>query len=50
VLWGVLLIAQPAMAAVVLALWFGVYTLVFGIVFTAIAFMLRSRHKARNVG
>jgi uncharacterized membrane protein HdeD (DUF308 family) len=50
VLWGVLLIAQPATAAVVLALWFGVYTLVFGIVFTAIAFMLRSRHKARTAG
>ena len=50
VLWGVLLIAQPATAAVVLALWFGVYTLVFGIVFTAIAFTLRSRHKASSVG
>ena len=47
VLWGVLLISQPATAAVVLALWFGVYTLVFGIVFTAIAFTLRSRHQAR---
>lgn len=47
VLWGVLLISQPATAAVVLALWFGVYTLVFGIVFTAVAFMLRGRHQAR---
>ena len=47
ILWGILLLAQPIVGAIVLALWFGVYTLVFGILFTAIALTLRSRHQAR---
>ncbi len=42
VLWGVLLLFQPAVGALVLALWFGVYTLTFGIILVVLAFKLRS--------
>jgi uncharacterized membrane protein HdeD (DUF308 family) len=47
ILWGVLLMMQPVIGAVVLALWFGVYTLAFGVLFTAIGLTLRGRHKQR---
>jgi uncharacterized membrane protein HdeD (DUF308 family) len=47
ILWGVLLLMQPAIGALVLAIWFGVYTLVFGILFTAIGLTLRGRHQQR---
>ena len=42
VLWGVLLLFQPAIGALVLAIWFGVYTLTFGIILVVLAFKLRS--------
>ena len=47
VLWGILLLMQPATGALVLTLWFGVYTMTLGIFFTVIAFTLRNRHKQR---
>ena len=47
ILWDVLLVMQPVIGALVLAVWFGVYTMVFGILFTLLAFMLRGRHQAR---
>ena len=47
VLWGVLLLFQPVLGALVLTIWFGVYTLVFGVFFTIIAITLRSRHNQR---
>ncbi|KAB7648849.1 HdeD family acid-resistance protein [Polymorphobacter fuscus] len=47
ILWGVLLLMQPVIGALVLALWFGVYTLVFGILFAVLGFTLRGRHKQR---
>ena len=47
IVWGLLLVMQPAIGAIVLALWFGVYTMVFGILFTVIALVLRGRHQAR---
>ncbi|MBV8829272.1 MAG: HdeD family acid-resistance protein [Acidobacteriaceae bacterium] len=45
VLFGILLFAAPATGALVIALWFGVYAIVFGILLTALAFRLRSWHK-----
>jgi uncharacterized membrane protein HdeD (DUF308 family) len=47
ILWGVLLVSQPAIGAIVLAIWFGIYTMVFGILFTVIGLTLRGRHKER---
>lgn len=47
ILWGVLLIAQPQVGAVVLAIWFGVYTLIFGLLFAVIGWTLRGRHQMR---
>lgn len=48
ILWGVLLLLQPAIGALVLTIWFGIYTLTFGIFFVILGFTLRGRHKARN--
>jgi uncharacterized membrane protein HdeD (DUF308 family) len=47
ILWGVLLFTQPIVGAMVLAIWFGIYALVAGILFAVIAWTLRGRHKAR---
>lgn len=47
VLWGVLLFTQPIVGAMVLAIWFGIYALVFGILFAVIGWTLRGRHQMR---
>lgn len=46
VVLGVLLLFNPAVGAVVLTQWFGVYALAFGIALTILAFRLRSRARA----
>jgi uncharacterized membrane protein HdeD (DUF308 family) len=43
VIWGILLVAWPAVGAVVLTWWLGAYALVFGGALLALAFKLRSR-------
>jgi uncharacterized membrane protein HdeD (DUF308 family) len=47
VLFGVALFAAPITGALVLAVWFGVYALIFGIATLALAFRLR-HWKTRN--
>ncbi len=42
VLFGVLVIAAPLAGALVIALWFGAYALVFGVILVALGFRLRS--------
>jgi uncharacterized membrane protein HdeD (DUF308 family) len=42
ILFGVLLAAMPVAGALVLAIWFGAYALVFGVVLVALGFRLRS--------
>ncbi|GGD99486.1 hypothetical protein GCM10011529_02050 [Polymorphobacter glacialis] len=46
IVWGALLLTQPLLGALVLTIWFGIYTLVFGIFFLILSFVLRSRYKA----
>jgi uncharacterized membrane protein HdeD (DUF308 family) len=45
VLWGILLAAAPGLGAVVLTMWLGAYTLVFGIILIIVAFRLRRSAK-----
>ena len=42
--WGVLLLIDQELGAVVLTIWLGAYALVFGISMLVLAFRLRSRH------
>ena len=44
-LWGVLLLVQPVVGALVLTMWFGTYTLAFGVLFIILGFTLRRRHR-----
>lgn len=42
VAWGILLLIQPGIGALVLTIWFGAYALVLGILLTVLAFRLRN--------
>jgi uncharacterized membrane protein HdeD (DUF308 family) len=42
VLFGVLVAAAPLAGALVLAIWFGAYTLVFGVILVILGFRLRN--------
>jgi uncharacterized membrane protein HdeD (DUF308 family) len=42
VIWGVLLLLQPGIGALVMTMWFGAYALVFGVILVILAFRLRS--------
>ena len=44
VVWGVLLLIDQVLGAVVLTIWLGAYALVFGISMLVLAFRLRRRH------
>jgi len=44
VVWGLLLLLAPAAAALVLTMWLGAYSLVFGMLMTMLALRLRRRH------
>jgi uncharacterized membrane protein HdeD (DUF308 family) len=50
VVFGVLLILAPVAGAVVIALWVGAYTLVFGVLMIALGFRLRSWGKTAHAG
>jgi uncharacterized membrane protein HdeD (DUF308 family) len=50
VLFGVLITIAPLAGALVIALWVGAYTLVFGVLLIALAFRLRSWEKAAPAG
>ncbi len=47
--WGVLLLIDQWIGAVVLTLWLGIYALIFGITLLVLAFRLRHRHVNRAV-
>jgi uncharacterized membrane protein HdeD (DUF308 family) len=49
-LFGVLMMIAPLAGALVIALWVGAYTLVFGVLLIALAFRLRSWEKAAPAG
>ncbi|MCJ2089113.1 HdeD family acid-resistance protein [Methylobacterium sp. E-005] len=46
ILFGIALIINPGMSALVLTWWIGGYTLAFGVLLLILAFQLRSRHAA----
>jgi uncharacterized membrane protein HdeD (DUF308 family) len=46
VIWGVLLLVEPIIGALVLTWWMGAYALLFGGALIALAFQLRRRHAA----
>jgi len=46
VVFGVMVLIAPLIGAIVLALWFGAYELVFGILLIALGFRLRTHHPA----
>src|ERR1700687_3336855 len=46
VLFGVLVAAVPLAGALVITLWFGAYTLVFGVILVALGFRLRNWDRA----
>jgi uncharacterized membrane protein HdeD (DUF308 family) len=48
VIFGILVLIAPLLGAIVLALWFGAYELVFGILLIALGFRLRTHHLALN--
>jgi uncharacterized membrane protein HdeD (DUF308 family) len=45
--FGILLIIEPLIGAVVLTLWIGAYALVFGVVLLVLGFQLHSKREAR---
>jgi uncharacterized membrane protein HdeD (DUF308 family) len=50
VVFGLLLAAIPVAGAIVLAIWFGVYALVFGVILVALGFRLRNWGRGLNAG
>ena len=48
VIFGILLVIEPLVGAVVLTMWIGAYALVFGAVLLILAFQLHSRKEARE--
>jgi uncharacterized membrane protein HdeD (DUF308 family) len=48
VIFGILLVIEPLVGAVVLTIWIGAYALVFGAVLLILAFQLNSRKEARE--
>jgi uncharacterized membrane protein HdeD (DUF308 family) len=47
-IFGILLVIQPLIGAVVLTLWIGAYALVFGIFLLVLAFQLHSKKEERE--
>lgn len=47
--WGILLLIDQEIGAVVLTIWLGAYALIFGITLLILAFRLRDRHVGRAV-
>jgi uncharacterized membrane protein HdeD (DUF308 family) len=47
-IFGILLVIQPLIGAVVLTLWIGAYALVFGIFLLILAFQLHSKKEERE--
>jgi uncharacterized membrane protein HdeD (DUF308 family) len=48
VIFGILLVIEPLIGAVVLTLWIGAYALVFGVLLLIVAFQLHSRKEERD--
>ena len=48
VIFGIMLVIEPLVGAVVLTMWIGAYALVFGVVLLILAFQLHSRKEARE--
>jgi uncharacterized membrane protein HdeD (DUF308 family) len=48
IIFGILLVIEPLVGAVVLTMWIGAYALVFGVVLLILAFQLHSRKEARE--
>ena len=48
VIFGILLVIEPVVGAVVLTMWIGAYALVFGVVLLILAFQLHSRKEERE--
>jgi uncharacterized membrane protein HdeD (DUF308 family) len=46
--FGVLLVIEPLVGAVVLVMWIGAYALIFGIVLLVLAFQLHSKFEERT--
>ncbi|MFX8258142.1 DUF308 domain-containing protein, partial [Acinetobacter baumannii] len=49
VLFGIALLINPGMSALVLTWWIGSYTVAFGVLLLILAFQLRSRHGAAEL-
>jgi uncharacterized membrane protein HdeD (DUF308 family) len=45
--WGILLLLEPVAGVLALTLWFGAYTLGFGIILVILGLTLRQRHRRR---
>jgi uncharacterized membrane protein HdeD (DUF308 family) len=50
VIFGVMILTLPAMGALVLAIWFGIYAVFFGLTLVALGFRLRRWHGASHSG
>jgi uncharacterized membrane protein HdeD (DUF308 family) len=48
IIFGILLVIEPLIGAVVLTLWIGAYALVFGVFLLVVAFQLHSRKEERD--
>jgi len=50
IIFGVLVVAVPLAGALVIAIWFGAYALVFGVILTMLGFRLRSWGRTQSSG
>ena len=48
IIFGILLVIEPLIGAVVLTLWIGAYALMFGVFLLVVAFQLHSRKEERD--